>query len=122
MGAKELGAYLDAARRKRGWTLARTAYEIGMLDEGRVLNETQAKRILDGRRILSRELAGHVIDRFDLSPAEADEAWRLSGYWPPDLDVEDVRRFREFAALQPTGTTRRYRAVNPRRLRPAWAA
>jgi transcriptional regulator with XRE-family HTH domain len=89
MAAPEFGDYLDEARRRRGWSLARVAIEIGVLSDERVFNETQVKRLLEGRRLLDAEIVQRSIEALDLDPPTA---WEKAGLWPPGLTAEVLRK------------------------------
>jgi transcriptional regulator with XRE-family HTH domain len=89
MAAPEFGDYLEEARRRRGWSLARVAIEIGVLSDERVFNETQVKRLLEGRRLLDAEIVQRSIEALDLDPPTA---WEKAGLWPPGLTAEQLRK------------------------------
>jgi transcriptional regulator with XRE-family HTH domain len=116
MGASEFGGYLDEARRERGWSLARVAYEIGMLSDDRVLNESQVKRLLEGRRLLDAEIVQRSIEALDLDPPTA---WEKAGLWPPGLTAEQLRKVTRPAVpalAAASATSRRRRSDRPIRV------
>lgn len=92
MGAYELGRLVDRAMIDIGMSQARLAVLVGELPDGRVLNETQVRRIREGSRRLDHILVARLIEVLDLDPAEA---WATAGLWPPDLDLDAYRRLRE---------------------------
>ena len=88
---------IDEAMRRKGWGYNRLSVEIGLLEGGRIFNPTQIRRLrLGERQNLSRELVQRLIDVLDLDP---DLSWHAAGLWPPDLDVEGYRRYRQRAFL-----------------------
>ena len=95
MGARELGALCEQARQERGWSLARMAYEIGLVPpDDRALNESQAKRILEGRRGLDQWMVARLIQVFGLDEADG---WAASGITPPGFEAHHFRRLQFFA-------------------------
>jgi transcriptional regulator with XRE-family HTH domain len=96
MGAQEFGALIEAERLKRGWTRSKLAVMVGVLDDGSALDATQIRRIVEGIRKLTHELVQRLIAALDL-PEE--EAWHAAGLWPPDLTIEDYRRYRHRLAV-----------------------
>jgi transcriptional regulator with XRE-family HTH domain len=116
MAAPEFGDYLDEARRRRGWSLARVAIEIGVLSDERVFNETQVKRLLEGRRLLDAEIVQRAIEALDLDPPTA---WEKAGLWPPGLTAEQLRTVTRPAvpalATAASATSRRRRSDRPLR-------
>jgi transcriptional regulator with XRE-family HTH domain len=104
MGAREFGQMVESARLAKGWTRADVAAAIGILPDGRGLDPTQIRRIAQGSREYkpgeetTLELVSRLI-RFLGLPWE--EAWRTVGLWPPDLDEDGYRRFREAAVTRP---------------------
>jgi transcriptional regulator with XRE-family HTH domain len=99
MGTTEFGQLADAARRERGYSLARVAVGIGVLPDGGVLNETQVKRILEGRRSLDRHLIERLIDVLGLDRADAWEAALESAdLKPPGLTADMLRKLDLVAA------------------------
>jgi len=111
MAAPEFGDYLDEARRRRGWSLARVAIEIGVLSDERVFNETQVKRLIEGRRLLDAEIVQRSIDALGLDPPTA---WEKAGLWPPGLTAEVLRKVTRPAtpalATAASATSRRRRS------------
>lgn len=104
MGARELGELCEAERRRRGWSLARVAYEIGLVPpHDRALNESQAKRILEGRRGLDEWMIWRLISVFGLRPAAA---WAAAGLLPKGVDEEMLSKL-EFFATTPSELTAR---------------
>lgn len=93
MGTKEFGQLADAARRQHGYSLARVAVGVGVLPDGGVLNETQVKRILEGRRALDTFLVERLIAVLGLDRADAWEAALESAdLKPPGLTADMLRR------------------------------
>ena len=92
MGAYELGRLVDRAMIDIGMSQARLAVLVGELPDGRVLNETQVRRIREGSRRLDRVLVQRLIEALDLDPAES---WAAAELWPPDLELSEYRRLRE---------------------------
>ena len=86
---------IDEGMQRKGWGYNRLSVQIGVLPEGGIFNPTQIRRLRFGeRKYLNRELVARLIEVLDLDPAEA---WHASGLWPPDLDLEGYRRFRQHA-------------------------
>jgi transcriptional regulator with XRE-family HTH domain len=98
MGAKEFGELVDTARSAKGWSLARVGVAVGVLPTGKVLNENQVKRILEGRRGLDRYIIERLIDELQLDP---DEAWYATGLRPPWATVESYRELRKVSPPEP---------------------
>jgi hypothetical protein len=92
MGAHQFGRLVDRAMVDAGMSQARLAVLVGELPDGRVLNETQVRRIREGRRRLDHVLVARLTETLDLDPAEA---WAAAGLWPPDLELSEYRRLRE---------------------------
>lgn len=99
MGAKELGDLCEVVRQARGWSLARMAYEIGLVPpDDKALNESQAKRILEGRRRVDWWMVERLITVFALDPAEA---WAAAGLLPPGVTADMLRKLDLVASLEP---------------------
>jgi hypothetical protein len=98
MGASEFGRVFDRAIRDRGLSQARVGVMVGMLPDGRILNEKAVERIREGGRRLDHVLVARLIEVMDLDEAEA---WAAAGLWPPDLDLESYRELRRTAPRQP---------------------
>ena len=92
MGAHQFGRLVDRAMIDGGMSQARLAVLVGELPDGRVLNETQVRRIREGSRRLDHTLVARLIEALVLDPAEA---WAAAGLWPPDLELSEYRRLRE---------------------------
>ena len=96
MAAREFGQLIEAERLRRGWTRSKLAVAVGILDDGSALDATQIRRIVQGTRKLDQDIVRRLIEALDL---DADLSWHAAGIWPPDLDVEGYRRFRQRAFL-----------------------
>jgi hypothetical protein len=105
MGAREFGRLVSERMDHVGISQNRLASRLGELPDGRIFDATQIRLIREGKRRLDQELVRRLIDLLDLDPAEG---WEASGLWPPDLDLESYRRFREAAAMTGRTITRRY--------------
>jgi transcriptional regulator with XRE-family HTH domain len=103
MGAREFGRLVEQAMAKKEMSQARLAVLVGLLPEGRVLNETQIRRIREGSRRLDEVLVSRLIALLDLDPAEA---WHAAGLWPEGLDPEDLRDISELRAARLMAATR----------------
>jgi hypothetical protein len=103
MGAREFGHLVEQAMAKKEMSQARLAVLVGILPEGRVLNETQIRRIREGSRRLDEVLVSRLIGLLDLDPAEA---WHAAGLWPQGLDPEDLRDISELRAARLTAASR----------------
>lgn len=99
MGAREFGRLVEQAMAAKEMSQARLAVLVGVLPEGRVLNETQIRRIREGSRRLDEVLVSRLIALLDLDPAEA---WHAAGLWPEGLDPEDLRDISELLATRRT--------------------
>ena len=96
------GELLAEAMDRKGWGDYHVSAAIGLLPGNKVINNTQIRRIRVGeRQNLSRELVQRLIEVLDLDEAEA---WHAAGMWPPDLDVQGYRQFRQHA-LAAVGAT-----------------
>lgn len=95
MGARKFGVLVDKVMQERGLTQARLAVLVGVLPDGRVLNETQVRRIREGQRRLDPDLIHRLVEVLGL---DEGEAWHTAGLWPPDLDVDSYRRYRRHLA------------------------
>jgi hypothetical protein len=98
MGAHEFGRLIDRAMIDGHMSQARLAVLVGELPDGRVLNETQVRRIREGGRRLDGVLVARLIKVLDLDEAEA---WATAGLWPPDLDLATYRELRKVSPLKP---------------------
>lgn len=104
------GELVEEASRQKGWSDYQLSAAIGLLPGSRVFNPTQIRRLRRGeRQNLSRELVERLIEVLDLPE---DEAWHAAGLWPPDLDVEGYRRFRQQALAGTTQGALTHRSVN----------
>ena len=119
MGARQFGQLIEAERLRRGWTRSKLAVAVGILDDGSALDATQVRRIVEGTRKLDQDTVGRIVEALDLPEDETpeqpsrDRAWHASGIWPPDLDLEGYRRFRQLASTTSDGVTTRKLAVLP---------
>jgi transcriptional regulator with XRE-family HTH domain len=91
MGAPEFGRLVDQRMQELDLSQARLAVLVGVLPDGRVLNETQVRRIREGERRLDEDLVARLVVALDLDP---EPAWEASGLWPPGLTAEHLRRLR----------------------------
>ena len=94
MGARTFGILVDKVMQERGLTQARLAVLVGVLPDGRVLNETQVRRIREGQRRLDPELIRRLVEVLGL---DEGEAWHAAGMWPPGLSLAGYRQFRQHA-------------------------
>jgi hypothetical protein len=86
----------EAMRRKR-WGDYHVSAAIGLLPGNKVINNTQVRRIRTGeRQNLTRDLVERLVQVLDL---DEEQAWFLSGLWPPDLSVDGYRRYRHRLAV-----------------------
>lgn len=60
MGAREFGRLVDRAIHEHGMSQARLAVLVGELPDGKVLNETQVRRIREGELIREDRLRYHL--------------------------------------------------------------
>ncbi len=91
------GELVAEAMRRKGWGDYHVSAAIGLLPGDKVINNTQIRRIRTGeRQNLTRELVERLVQVLDL---DEEQAWFLSGLWPPGLSVEDYRRFRHRLAV-----------------------
>lgn len=95
--SKTFGELVEWGSRRKGWSDYQLSAAIGLLPGDRPFNPTQIRRLRTGeRQHLSRELVERLIEVLGLDP---EEAWHAAGLWPPDLDLEGYRRFRQRALL-----------------------
>jgi hypothetical protein len=92
VGAVEFGRLVDAARNERDWSYGRLGYEIGVLPTGKVLNEAQVGRILEGRRRLTPWLVERLVAVFEWDEEQEAAAWFAAGLAPEDATLDDYRR------------------------------
>lgn len=95
----------------RPWSDYTLSAAIGLLPGDRSFNAKQVWRLRRGeRQTLTRELVERLVSILDLPE---DQAWHAAGLWPPDLDLESYRRYRQFAATPANGVSARYVATLP---------
>jgi hypothetical protein len=114
MGAPEFGRLVDQKMQQTDMSQARLAVLVGELSDGRVLNETQVRRIREGERRLDEELVGRLIAALDLDP---EEAWEASGLWPPGLTAQHLRQVKLFMRPRTPALATAASAATPRRRR-----
>jgi transcriptional regulator with XRE-family HTH domain len=95
MGAQKFGQLVEAERLKRRWTRSKLAVAVGILEDGTALDATQIRRIIEGTRKLDQDTVQRIIEALDL---DEEQAWFLSGLWPPDLDIDGYRAYRHHLA------------------------
>jgi hypothetical protein len=93
VGAIEFGRLVDRAIHEHGMSQARLAVLVGELPDGKVLNETQVRRIREGGRRLDHVLVSRLIASLNLDP---NEAWPAAGLAPPQLTPEHLRQLELF--------------------------
>jgi transcriptional regulator with XRE-family HTH domain len=117
MGAPEFGRLVDQRMQQLDLSQARLAVLVGVLPDGRVLNETQVRRIREGERRLDEDLVSRLIAALDLDPPTA---WHAAGLWPPGLTAEQLRTVTRPAvpalATAASATSRRRRSDRPVRV------
>lgn len=91
MGAVEFGRLVDAARNQRDWSYGRLGFEIGLLPSGKVLNEAQVGRILDGQRRLDQWMVERLVAVFEWDEEAEARAWHAAGVQHPDATLDDYR-------------------------------
>jgi hypothetical protein len=101
VGAEEFGALIEALRRTHNWTLAELSDAWGRIPKSaggidKPLSETGAKRVLEGRRRLTRGFVQHSIEQLGQFGLNPDEAWAASGLLPPGVSAEELRQLRMF--------------------------
>src|SRR5262245_17477656 len=100
VSTQEFGRMVSEAMRRKGLSLRRLGALVGMLPDGRVVDATMIKRVIEGqRRSVDTQLAWRLIETLDLDPIDAAEA---AGVWPPGVDPQDVRELTGVRAGQPT--------------------
>jgi transcriptional regulator with XRE-family HTH domain len=98
MSLEEFGRLVAAGMQAKGIGQGKLAVYIGVLPDGRTLDATQVRHILQGtRRSLDSQLVQRIAEVLDL---DALEAHRLAGTWPPHLEPEDLRDISERAAAR----------------------
>ena len=114
MGAREFGlwveqkrsAWVDPQTGKKGMRPGRLATRIGELSDGRTFDTTGVKLILSGRR---RDYDTELVVRIAQALGEdSDVACQIAGVFPPDLEVEHVKRARFLMRTSQAPFTRRY--------------
>ncbi len=114
MGAREFGlwveqkrsAWVDPQTGKKGMRLGRLATRIGELSDGRTFDTTGVKLILSGRR---RDYDTELVVRIAQALGEdSDVACQIAGVFPPDLEVEHVKRARFLMRMSKAPLMRRY--------------
>lgn len=100
MGAREFGQLAKRAAKAKGLSQGRLGYLITDPD-GPFFDASQVRLIYQGKRRPTRELVERLIQVLDLPE---DEAWHAAGLWPPDLDIEGYRRYRQHALAAAAGT------------------
>ncbi len=91
------GALVAEAMRRKGWGDYHVSAAIGLLPGDKVINNTQIRRIRTGeRQNLTRDLVERLVRVLDL---DEEQAWFLSGLWPPDLSIDGYRRYRHRLAV-----------------------
>ena len=101
MSAKEFGALMERRMAELGISQNRLASRLGELEDGRIFDATQVRLIREGRRRLDHVLVQRLIELLAMDEAQA---WAAAGLWPPDLDLEGYRRYRQ--EVVGAGTTR----------------
>jgi hypothetical protein len=87
---------VDDAMREQGMSLRRLGARVGMLPDGRVVDATMIKRVIEGqRRSVDTQLAWRLIEELHLDPVAAAEA---AGVWPPGVTVDMIRKLELVAA------------------------
>ena len=100
MSLEEFGRLVAVGMARKGLGQGKLAVHIGVLPDGRTLDATQIRLIIQGkRRSLDGMLVQRVAEVLDLDPAEAHYQ---AGTWPPDLSPEDLPKLSELLATRRT--------------------
>lgn len=136
MASEDFARMVRAAMEERGISRNRLGYLIGVLPDGRTIDATGIRLMLEGRRRnYDTALVTRLIEILDLDPAIAYEA---AGVWPEGLTVDGYRQVladaraeqqidgRVRGSTRPCardlGVIRPHRATSPIRLMPALPA
>src|SRR5262245_48957274 len=104
MSLEEFGRYVAAGMARKELGQGKLAVHIGVLPDGRTLDATQIRHILQGtRRSLDSALVQRIAEVLELDPLEAH---RLAGTWPAQLGPEDIRDLSERRAARHEAATR----------------
>jgi transcriptional regulator with XRE-family HTH domain len=88
MSLEEFGRLVAAGMQAKGIGQGKLAVYIGVLPDGRTLDATQIRHIMQGtRRSLDSQLVQRIAEVLEL---DALEAHRLAGTWPLGLSPDDV--------------------------------
>ena len=98
MSLEQFGRLVAAGMARKGYGQGKVAVLIGVLPDGKTLDATQIRLIVQGKR---RSLTGALVQRLaevlELDPAEAHYQ---AGTWPPDLSPEDLPDLSELLATR----------------------
>jgi len=98
MSLEEFGRLMAAGMARKGLGQGKLAVHIGVLPDGRTLDATQIRLIIQGkRRSLDGMLVQRIAEVLDLDPAEAHYQ---AGTWPPGLEPEDLPKLSDLAATR----------------------
>jgi len=98
MSLEEFGRLVAAGMARKGLGQGKLAVHIGVLPDGRTLDATQIRYIMQGtRRSLDGMLVQRIAEVLELDPAEAHYQ---AGTWPPDLSPEDLPDLSELLATR----------------------
>lgn len=88
MSLEEFGRLVAAGMKAKGIGQGKLAVYIGVLPDGRTMDATQIRHIINGtRRSLDSQLVQRIAEVLDLDPLEAH---REAGTWPLGLSPDDV--------------------------------
>jgi hypothetical protein len=89
VSTQEFGRMVEEGMRNKGLSLRKLGALVGVLPDGRVVDATMIKRVIEGqRRSIDTHLAWRLIEELDLDRVSAAEA---AGVWPPGVTAEMLR-------------------------------
>jgi hypothetical protein len=93
MSLEEFGRLVAAGMARQGMGQGKLAVLIGVLPDGKTMDATQIRLIIQGkRRTLNGVLVQRIAEVLELDPAEAHYQ---AGTWPPGLEPEHLRDISE---------------------------